>query len=88
MAPTLLPALSSDAGSAVNVTRGKDKNIEQNKTKHQKETKNILGEPLIILLVEDNMDHVDDILRSFKDHLVANKIYYVSPFPDHFSKDP
>ena len=34
------------------------------------------GEPLIILLVEDNPDHTELVTRSFQDHRVANKIYH------------
>ena len=32
------------------------------------------GEPLIILLVEDNPDHVEMMVRSLQDHRIANKI--------------
>ena len=35
------------------------------------------GKPLLILLVEDNPDHTELILRSFQDHRVINKIYHV-----------
>ena len=35
------------------------------------------GEPLIILLVEDNPDHAELVVRSFNDHHVVNKIYHV-----------
>lgn len=35
------------------------------------------GEPLVILLVEDNMDHAELILRSLKEHRVINNIYHV-----------
>ncbi len=36
------------------------------------------GEPLAILLVEDNPDHTELIMRNFQDHRVANRIYHVA----------
>ena len=35
------------------------------------------GNPLDILLIEDNSDHVELILRSFQDHRVANLIHVI-----------
>ncbi len=35
------------------------------------------GKPLIILLVEDNPNHAELVMRSFQDHRMANKIYHV-----------
>lgn len=35
------------------------------------------GEALVILLVEDNPDHTELIMRNLHDHRVANKIYHV-----------
>ena len=36
------------------------------------------GEPLTVLLVEDNEDHTELILRSLRDHRMANKIFHVA----------
>jgi two-component system response regulator len=36
------------------------------------------GEPLHILLVEDNEDHADLVIRSMRDQQVANKIHHVA----------
>ena len=36
------------------------------------------GDPLIILLVEDNLPHAELVKRSLEGHEIANKIYHVS----------
>jgi len=41
-------------------------------------SENIQGEPLTVLLVEDNPDHAELITQNFRDHRVANKIYHVT----------
>ena len=38
----------------------------------------ITRNPLTILLVEDNLAHAELVMRSFENHQIANKIYYVS----------
>ncbi len=38
----------------------------------------IKGHPLEVLLVEDNADHAEMILRTLADHRVANNIHHVS----------
>jgi len=35
------------------------------------------GEPLTILLVEDNVDHAELVIRNMRDFQVANSIYHV-----------
>ncbi|MCA2000743.1 MAG: response regulator [Chloroflexi bacterium] len=32
------------------------------------------GEPVLVLLVEDNMDHAELVIRTLEDHRIANKI--------------
>ncbi|MEA3366651.1 MAG: response regulator [Planctomycetota bacterium] len=41
-------------------------------------TNDLRGEPLTVLLVEDNADHTELILRSLRDHRVANRIFCVT----------
>jgi len=36
------------------------------------------GEPLSVLLVEDNLDHAELVSRSFEDHRVANSLHHVA----------
>ena len=36
------------------------------------------GQPLIILLVEDNPSHTELVMHSFREHRFANHIYHVS----------
>jgi CheY-like chemotaxis protein len=36
------------------------------------------GNPSVLLLIEDNMDHSELIMRCFRDHRVANKLYHVT----------
>ena len=41
-------------------------------------TKDFDGDPLVILLVEDNPAHAELVIRSFEDHRVANQIHQVA----------
>jgi len=36
------------------------------------------GDPIVILLVEDNHDHADLIKLNLRDHKIANRIYHVT----------
>ncbi|MBI5953827.1 MAG: response regulator [Chloroflexi bacterium] len=35
------------------------------------------GEPVLVLLVEDNVDHAELVIRTLEDHHIANKIKHV-----------
>lgn len=35
------------------------------------------GEPVLVLLVEDNMDHAELVIRTLEDHHIANKIRHL-----------
>ncbi len=37
------------------------------------------GEPILVMLVEDNADHAELVIRTLQDHRIANKIRH---FPD------
>jgi two-component system response regulator len=37
----------------------------------------IEGEPVLVLLVEDNMDHAELVIRTMEDHRIANKIKHL-----------
>ncbi len=41
-------------------------------------TNDLRGKPLTVLLVEDNADHTELILRSLRDHRVANRIFHMT----------
>ena len=41
-------------------------------------SEDVHGDPLTILLVEDNLPHAELVKRSLEAHEIANKIYHVS----------
>jgi len=38
----------------------------------------MMGEPLLVMLVEDNPDHAELVIRTLEDHRIANKIEHFS----------
>ncbi len=36
----------------------------------------MMGEPVIVMLVEDNADHAELVIRTLEDHRIANKIQH------------
>jgi len=37
---------------------------------------NMVGEPVLVMLVEDNLDHAELVMRTLADHRVANRIIH------------
>ena len=35
------------------------------------------GEPILVLLVEDNIDHAELVIRTLEDHRIANRIKHL-----------
>ena len=35
-----------------------------------------MGEPVVVMLVEDNADHAELVIRTLEDHRIANKIHH------------
>jgi CheY-like chemotaxis protein len=35
------------------------------------------GEPLIVLMVEDNIDHAELVMRNLREHLIANQVIHL-----------
>lgn len=36
----------------------------------------MMGEPVLIMLIEDNVDHAELVIRTLEDHRIANKIQH------------
>lgn len=38
----------------------------------------MMGEPVLVMLVEDNLDHAELVIRTLEDHRIANRIQHFS----------
>ncbi|GAB4541525.1 MAG: response regulator [Anaerolineales bacterium] len=38
----------------------------------------MIGEPVLVMLVEDNIDHAELVIRTLEEHAIANKIIHFS----------
>src|SRR3989304_5069732 len=38
----------------------------------------MMGEPILVMLVEDNIDHAELVIRTMEDHRIANRIQHFS----------
>jgi len=38
----------------------------------------MIGEPVLVMLVEDNLDHAELVIRTLEEHAIANKIKHFS----------
>jgi hypothetical protein len=36
----------------------------------------MMGEPVLVMLVEDNADHAELVIRTMEDHRIANRIMH------------
>ena len=34
----------------------------------------MIGEPVLVMLIEDNIDHAELVIRTLEDHRIANKV--------------
>ena len=34
----------------------------------------MIGEPVLVMLIEDNVDHAELVVRTLEDHLISNKV--------------
>jgi CheY-like chemotaxis protein len=34
----------------------------------------MIGEPVLVMLIEDNIDHAELVVRTLEDHLISNKV--------------
>src|SRR5208283_3028709 len=48
--------------------------FESNSAPHQGGGKLMNGDPIMVMLVEDNMDHAELVMRTLEDHRIANRI--------------
>ena len=35
----------------------------------------MIGEPVLVMLIEDNIDHAELVVRTLEDHRIANKVF-------------
>ena len=36
----------------------------------------MIGEPVLVMLIEDNIDHAELVVRTLEDHLISNKVLH------------
>src|SRR5215211_8290486 len=41
---------------------------------HRRKEKTMIGEPILVMLVEDNVDHAELVIRTLEEHKIANRV--------------
>ena len=41
---------------------------------HRRKEKIMIGEPILVMLVEDNVDHAELVIRTLEEHKIANRV--------------
>lgn len=52
----------------------KEKRLELKKIMEHRKENAMVGEPILVMLVEDNVDHAELVIRTLEEHRIANRV--------------